>query len=175
MCNISNCAQGLCDIPSKTNSGQRLSREENWVWRKQNGLLENKVNTVNFYSSIYEIRANKWKVCGKQSITIKLFHCGNNLNKGNAIWETRLTGVVLYQMLESSSKLQLTFCGTLKGHKGWVTSIDVPSDPTKNYIVSGSRGTIINPLNSALLNGWMDGYGMDAWVLIKPMSMSFHT
>jgi guanine nucleotide-binding protein subunit beta-2-like 1 protein len=33
----------------------------------------------------------------------------------------------------------LTLRGTLKGHKGWVTAIASPLDPTSDVIVSSSR------------------------------------
>jgi len=34
---------------------------------------------------------------------------------------------------------KLIQCGKLTGHKGWVTSIATPADPSANFIVSGSR------------------------------------
>lgn len=59
-------------------------------------------------------------------------------------------------MADTSSNLQLTFYGTLKGHNGWVTSIAVPSDPTKNFIVTGSRGTLVAPPPFLCnMDGWM--------------------
>ena len=58
----------------------------------------------------------------------------------------------------TSTPLQLTYCGSLKGHKGWVTSIATPSDPTKNYIVSASRGITVAPSRQI---EWMDSWWLD--------------
>lgn len=58
-------------------------------------------------------------------------------------------------MDSSSSNVQLTFCATLKGHKDSVTAIATPADPTKDFIVSASRGK--------LMDGWDPG-GNDSWV-----------
>jgi hypothetical protein len=54
-------------------------------------------------------------------------------------------------MVQPTSNIQLSPCGVLKGHKGWVTCISTPSDPSKNFIVSGSRGKLNFPLFK-----WMD-------------------
>lgn len=45
-------------------------------------------------------------------------------------------------MDSSSTNVQVVLCATLEGHKDAVTSIAAPSDPTKKFIVSGSRGML---------------------------------
>jgi hypothetical protein len=50
----------------------------------------------------------------------------------------------------TSSNVQVMLCATLEGHKDSVTSIATPSDPTQNFIVTGSRGKLANTMD-----GWV--------------------
>lgn len=58
-------------------------------------------------------------------------------------------------MDSSSSNVQVVLCATLEGHKDAVTAIAAPSDATKKFIVSGSRGRV--PFNTFQ---WMDDWAM---------------
>lgn len=57
--------------------------------------------------------------------------------------------------MEASSNVQVVLCATLEGHKDEVTAIAAPSDATKNFIISASRG--MAPFQFA---EWMDETGM---------------
>ena len=61
----------------------------------------------------------------------------------------------------SSTNVQVVLCATLEGHKGPVTAIAAPSDATKKFIVSGSRGMPPFPPSPDTLDGWMGGSQVD--------------
>lgn len=45
--------------------------------------------------------------------------------------------------MDSSANVRVTLCATLEGHRDAVTSIATPTDATKKFMVSGSRGMLL--------------------------------